>query len=149
MHRGSGSVGIRVVAPAREDPLAEGNAGSVALSLGRPPWTLLVLGDLDGAALSRTIESGAIGPTSALILAHHGSRRGTTEALLGQVVPDLALVSCGWRNRFGHPHPEALKPLSTLGVPLWRTDHHGNIRLRATGRGWSVTVNPRTSPGTR
>ena len=149
VHHGVAVPGIRVVAPAREGPVAHGNAGSIALILGYPPSTLLAPGDLDGDALTRAIESGVIEPATALVLPHHGSRLGTTSRLLERVAPTIAIASCGWRNRFGHPHRESLDNLNRVKVPLWRTDHHGTLTLTAGDAGWAVSISPRSSRGTR
>jgi len=134
--RGDLVAGIRVHAPARVGGTGAGNAGSVVVTLGRDPWTLFVPGDLDGAPLEQLLGNASIPPAQAVILAHHGSRRGTPERLLERLRPRLALVSCGWRNRFRHPHREIVERLHIRRIPLWRTDHHGTIRLRAGPDRW-------------
>lgn len=134
--RGDRVAGIRVHAPARESRVLRDNAGSVVVTLGHDPWTLFVPGDLDGAPLEQLLDDTSIPPARALVLAHHGSRRGTPEQLVERLRPRLALVSCGWRNRFGHPHRETLERLRLHRIPLWRTDHHGTIRLTAGPNGW-------------
>ena len=40
---------------------------------------------------------------------HHGSNYATGEALLQQLQPQAVVISCGIRNRYGHPHPSMLK----------------------------------------
>src|SRR6185369_1121025 len=47
---------------------------------------------------------------------HHGSRTSTSEALLQAVGPAWATLSCGVRNRFGHPHAAAVERLEHDGV---------------------------------
>ena len=136
--RGDLVAGVRVHAPARDGGSVGDNAGSIVVTLGHDPWTLFVPGDLDGAPLERLLEGGSIPRARAVVLAHHGSRRGTSESLVERVRPCLALVSCGWRNRFRHPHRETVARLSSSEVPLWRTDHHGTIRLLAGPTGWRV-----------
>ena len=147
--RGAGTRGMRVVSPSRDGPDPSNNAGSLALVLGVAPWTVFVPGDLDGRGLERALDGAWVEPVGALVLAHHGSRRGTPERLLERLRPRIALASCGRNNRFGHPHPATLKRLGAHRIPLSRTDHVGTIRLGAHGSGWVERVNPRTSPGTR
>ena len=134
--RGDLVAGIRVHAPERRAAAGEDNAGSVVVTLGHDPWTLFVPGDLDGAPLERLLEDTSIPRARAMVLAHHGSRRGTPPRLIERLRPRLALVSCGWRNRFRHPHREIVERLHVRGIPLWRTDHHGTIRLRAGPNNW-------------
>jgi competence protein ComEC len=69
-----------------------------------------------------------------LKVAHHGSRSSTTAAFLDAVAPRLALISCGRRNFFGHPHPEVLRTLAERRVRLFRTDRDGTLMLTAESR---------------
>jgi competence protein ComEC len=135
--RGDRAPGIRILGPSRENLLKD-NAASLVLTLGIEPWSLFVPGDLDGAALQRFLSKSPPGEAGAIVLAHHGSRHGTPAALLNAVRPDSALVSCGWKNRFGHPHRETIERLDRREVPLWRTDHHGTITLTAGPGGWRI-----------
>ncbi|NIM02288.1 MAG: MBL fold metallo-hydrolase [Acidobacteria bacterium] len=136
--RGDAEDGLRVLAPGRHRGGRDGNARSLVLTLGVDPWTLFVPGDLDGAPLERFLATESVPAAGALVLAHHGSRRGTPDGLLDRLRPHVAVVSCGRRNRFGHPDPLTVRRLSERGVPLWRTDHHGTIRLEAQPQGWVV-----------
>ena len=43
----------------------------------------------------------------ALLVPHHGSRSSSTPAFVAAVSPAVALVSVGWRNRFGQPSPSS------------------------------------------
>jgi competence protein ComEC len=70
-----------------------------------------------------------------LKVGHHGSRTSTSRALLAASTPELAVVSSGRGNRFGHPHPGVLGRLSRSGVPVWRTDRRGGLRVRASSNG--------------
>lgn len=74
---------------------------------------------------------------SVLKLAHHGSRNGTDAAWLKAVSPELAVVSVGAGNVFGHPHPETIALLKRLKIPLLRTDERGTIVLTSDGATWS------------
>jgi competence protein ComEC len=62
-----------------------------------------------------------------LKVAHHGSRSSTDAALLDQVRPRLAVISCGRRNVFGHPHPDVLSTLRDRRIRTLRTDTSGTI----------------------
>jgi competence protein ComEC len=69
---------------------------------------------------------------------HHGSRTATSELYLRTVRPALVVLSCGRRNRYGHPHAETLARLRAAGVRVARTDLDGTVVLRVEegGRGW-------------
>lgn len=75
-----------------------------------------------------------------LKIGHHGSRTSTSSAFLETVAPDLAVVSVGSRNLYGHPHPDVLARIRAAGVGrLWRTDRHGSlcVEVEPDGR-WRV-----------
>ncbi len=62
-----------------------------------------------------------------LKVAHHGSRTSTSQTLLDQVAPRVAVISCGRHNLFGHPHPDVLEALQERAVRIWRTDRDGSV----------------------
>ncbi len=63
-------------------------------------------------------------------LPHHGSRTGVYPPLILRLNPRLGVISVGESNVFGHPHAEALSVFNSLGIPLWRTDMDGSLKLR-------------------
>lgn len=75
-----------------------------------------------------------------LKVGHHGSRTSTSREFLDAVAPDVAVVSVGARNLYGHPHPDVLARIRSVGVGrLWRTDRHGSlcVEVEPDGR-WRV-----------
>ena len=71
---------------------------------------------------------------------HHGSRTSTGEALLTAVAPSWATLSCGVRNRFGHPHVPALLRLAEHGVRAVRLDRAGSFEWTTDGRRMDTRV---------
>jgi beta-lactamase superfamily II metal-dependent hydrolase len=65
-----------------------------------------------------------------LKVGHHGSRTATSDDFLRAVQPELAVISCGVRNRYRHPAPETLDRLAARGVPVARTDLEGTVIVR-------------------
>jgi len=66
----------------------------------------------------------------ALLVPHHGSRSSSTPAFVAAVSPAVALVSVGWRNRFGQPSPVVLARYRASGAEILRTDLLGAVRVR-------------------
>jgi competence protein ComEC len=64
---------------------------------------------------------------------HHGSRTSSTPALVDAVRPSLAVISCGVRNRFGHPSAGTLGTLEAAGVRVKRTDRDGAVVVKTNG----------------
>jgi competence protein ComEC len=70
-----------------------------------------------------------------LVVPHHGSRYSSDPAFIAALQPTLALVSAGWHNRFGHPHPWVLQRYRAAGVPLMNTAARGAIQIDAPADG--------------
>jgi competence protein ComEC len=81
------------------------------------------------------------GHVDLLKLAHHGSEDAGLADLLDRTRPDLAVISVGAGNPYGHPAPDTLATLAAHGVPVLRTDRDGAIAIEA-GEG-GVTVSTR------
>jgi len=62
-------------------------------------------------------------------LGHHGSKSSNDFQFIRAINPKIALVSAKKYNHFGHPHPDVLKRLEALEIPLLRTDTEGLIVL--------------------
>ncbi len=70
-----------------------------------------------------------------LKVAHHGSDTSTTPEFLAVVSPQVAVISCGADNKFGHPSDEVVSRLGQkLGREnIYRTDQHGTIEFTTDG----------------
>lgn len=71
-----------------------------------------------------------------LKLGHHGSRTSTTAALLKVATPELALVSAGKNNSYGHPHKEVLTLLKQFNVPYISTQIDSTVTFETDGTKW-------------
>jgi len=74
-----------------------------------------------------------------LKVGHHGSRTSSSPAFLAAVAPQVAVVSVGTRNRFGHPHPRTLAALDAARIRVLRTDREGAVVVTTDGRSLEVT----------
>lgn len=64
------------------------------------------------------------------ILGHHGSRTSTSLELLGSLPKVEMAISSARFKRYGHPHPEVVRDLHRLRIPLLRTEEWGTIHIR-------------------
>jgi len=71
---------------------------------------------------------------------HHGSRTSTSDALLDAVKPEWATMSCGVRNRFGHPHAPAVERLAAHEVRAVRLDRSGSFEWTTDGEHMSARL---------
>lgn len=69
-----------------------------------------------------------------LKLGHHGSRTASSELWLEAVQPDIAIISAGLHNRYGHPHQETLDRLAALHIPFLATYQLGTIVFQTDGK---------------
>ena len=126
-----GGARVRVLhppAPDWERPRIR-NDDSVVLEVVYGDVALLLTGDIS-AEVERQITP-LLTPARRRVLkvAHHGSRTSTSQALLDAWRPEIALISAGRGNTFGHPAPEVLRRLEASGTRIYRTDLHGQITV--------------------
>ena len=102
---------------------------------------MLFTGDIESVAEERLVRRGAPVRCTVLKVAHHGSKTSTSPLLLNAVRPQIAALSCGRYNSFGHPAPQTLRRLSERRVSVFRTDVHGAIEIFSDGRAcWIQTM---------
>ena len=83
---------------------------------------------------------GVTGDIDLLKVPHHGSRYTTDEEFLTLTRPEIALISCGRNNSYGHPHTETLRRLSDAGSTTLITARDGAITVRVSRGGRRVAV---------
>ena len=84
------------------------------------------------------LDSGQPLNSVVLKVPHHGGESSLTLPFRQAVNPEVAVISVGADNRFGHPGESTLRKLAE--IPTYRTDHHGNIQLITDGeRYWVLT----------
>jgi competence protein ComEC len=69
-----------------------------------------------------------------LKVGHHGSSTSSSDAFLAAVDPDVAVISVGAGNKYGHPSGDVLRALARVGAEVLRTDEAGTIVVRSDGR---------------
>ena len=74
-------------------------------------------------------QSGSVGHVDLLKVSHHGSRFSSDSMFLETLSPDIAVVSCAKKNRYGHPADEAVKRLNEGTGRVYYTMNSGRIRL--------------------
>jgi competence protein ComEC len=69
-----------------------------------------------------------------LKVGHQGSKNSTMPQFLSAVDPQIAVISAGEENPYGHPSPELLQRLEQSGVRILRTDRDGAVQVVTNGR---------------
>jgi competence protein ComEC len=94
--------------------------------------------------LARVIPAAGI---RVLKVPHHGSATSSSMRFLTALRPQLAIVSCGRGNHFGHPSPAVLARYREVGAAVYRTDQQGAITIDTDGQ--TVNVTPFVRPASR
>ena len=101
---------------------------------------ILLTGDASAEVERRLVAAYGLDDLTLLKVAHHGAAISTSEALLAEARPRVALVSVGRDNTYGHPAAEVLDRLAGYGSQVLRTDQQGTIEFSTDGaRYWVRT----------
>lgn len=113
---------------------ADSNEYSVVLHVISGELSVLLTGDVEGEGekkLTETLARNGIEKVTVLKVAHHGSRYSTSEKFVGELDIGLAVISCGEKNIYGHPHEETLSRLKACGAVILTTQECGVIRIES------------------
>lgn len=103
------------------------NESGIVARLVLPQYSALLTTDIPKSVERELVESGASLAVDILKVAHHGSKNSTALEFLRAVHPDIAVISSGEDNPYGHPHKETLAKLQQYGIQIRRTDREGTI----------------------
>jgi competence protein ComEC len=120
------------------------NANSVVARLDYGRVRVLFTGDAEGPTERWLIDAGADLRATVLKVAHHGSRTSSTAAFVDAVRPEVAVISVGGHNGFGHPAAETIDRLERAGARIYRTDLDGSITIETDGERLEVRAGRRS-----
>ena len=101
-------------------------------------FVALLTGDIENEIANQIAQKNLVKEVDYIKIPHHGSKNGLTRALLEVSRPQIAVISAGKNNSYGHPHQEILQMLADFGVEVFRTDKDGNIEVVSNGKEWFV-----------
>lgn len=110
------------------------NDASIVMLLSLPRVQVLALGDIGQSAQQRIMNQGAqarISEQQPLVLkiSHHGS----ADQSIGfhkLIDPEISIISVG-ENNYGHPDPQLIAQLKSIGSRVLRTDESGMIGIQS------------------
>lgn len=105
------------------------NNYSIVLRLALGSHSVLFMGDAEAEVEKDLLSANAYIVSEVLKVGHHGSNTSTTPAFLRKTRANLAIISYGKGNDYGHPHLETLDALNSQKVPFRTTADEGNIVL--------------------
>lgn len=96
----------------------------------------LLPADAEIAAQETLLQSGADLRCDVLQAPHHGSSGALCPAFLDAAKPQAAVISCGEKNDYGHPHRAVLRALKDRRIKIFRTDRQSDIVFRCYAEGY-------------
>ena len=111
------------------------NNSSIALMINAPDYSLFAGGDLEPE--TQALVAPALGKVDIYKVCHHGSAY-QDETFTRALDPDLAIISVGEGNSYGHPAPKTVASLVRLGAKVLRTDRDGAVAVTARSHRLSV-----------
>ena len=141
--------GVEVVArhPGRADWERQRvrNDDSLVLDLRWGDVSIVLTGDIGKAVEGDIAAVTAPARLRVVKVPHHGSLTSSTPAFVRALKPQIAVVSAGRANHFGHPVPEILDRYRAVGAEVFRTDQDGAVMVESDG----VSIAVRTFTGRR
>ena len=132
-----GEAKLKILAPS--DKMLSGNEAndySIVTKLTYGDTSFMFTGDAESDSEAEIL--GAFSKSelkcNVLKVGHHGSRTSSSQEFLDAVNPDIALISCGKNNDYGHPHDETMKKLNAMGINIFRTDEMGSVVIVSDGK---------------
>lgn len=123
-----GGVSFKVLSPFGGE-VGVGNESSVVVRLTYKNISMIFMGDAlkanEEKILNKTLKKDL--EADLIKIGHHGSRTSSSMVFLRAVSPAYAVISCGEKNPYGHPHAETLETLESLGAEVFRTDQDGTV----------------------
>lgn len=125
--------------PKKSFPFEGANNSSIVCKLIYRNFSILFTGDIEVEAehyicskYKKQLKS------TVLKVPHHGSRTSSSSQLIKYVSPEVAIIQCGRKNLFGHPHNETLSGYQRKKVDIYRTDKDGTIKIITDGYKYTV-----------
>jgi competence protein ComEC len=105
------------------------NDSSIIIKLISKDKSFLFCGDASKSVERELINNNIDIDSDILKISHHGSKNSTSEEFLKKVSPNLAIISVGEDNSYGHPSSEVLVLLEKYDIKFLRTDINGDIKI--------------------
>ena len=132
-----GKVTLDVLSPI-ERLSGDMNGDSIVLKVTFSKISFLLTGDLNINGEKRLIKAGYILKTDVLKVGHHGAEDANSEEFIDKVIPKIAVLSVGKKNRYGYPSNVVIERFKTRKIPLYRTDINGTIIIQTDGNTISI-----------
>lgn len=129
---------FNIIHPGKEVEEYGLNQVSITAYLKYDQVSFLFTGDIEETEESELRETEFNINSTILKVAHHGSKTSSSELFLEAVSPEVAIITVGENNRFGHPAPEVINRFQDKNIEVYRTDLNGDIVIKTDGKDYSI-----------
>lgn len=132
-----GDAECEIIAPCSEK-YSNTNNYSVGVIIRHGGNSFLLTGDAEASAEKEMLESGRLADIDVYKAGHHGSDTSSSDEFLDKASPEIAVISCGTGNSYGHPKQSTLDKFEERGIEVYRTDLSGSVKITSDGKELSV-----------
>lgn len=122
-----GELKLQTLWPEKEKLVENVNDNSVVLYGEYKEYDFILTADIGKEQEKFILENGFNRDIDMIKVGHHGSDTSTSQRFIELLRPELAIISCGLGNKFGHPDKEVIQRLKEGEVKILRTDIHGRV----------------------
>ncbi len=132
----AGEMEIDIINPVKEyeGQYKDVNDNSLVAIININGKTIGMMGDISSETEEKLISDKKVrevlSEIDVLKVAHHGSKYSTSEEFLTVTTPEVAVISCGEDNSYGHPHEETLKRLENIGSQVLIIPQSGTVTIK-------------------
>ena len=134
-----GSAEITVIAPVEYG--SDLNNNSIVLRVDYKGGSFIFQGDAELEEEESILSAGLNIDCDVIKIGHHGGSSSSNEMYLKKVTPEIAVISCGKNNEYGHPHENTLRRIKTYTDNIYRTDLLSDIVVTFDGKNYKVYYN--------
>ncbi len=129
------AIRLFVYGPDADNHHGDPNERSLVMELVYGETEFMFMGDAGAEQEALLLENyDAMLNTDFLKVGHHGSRTGSSQQFLQMTTPDISAVSLAKRNKFNHPHPEAIRQLADINTKMVFTSLDGALQFQSDGK---------------
>ena len=148
---GSGSCTIKALSPFRNRINTHENSSfgmsgadlnnrSIITKLNCGSYSFLLTADAEMEALAQLNEFPDAHTARVVKVPHHGAKSSLHSEWINRLDAEVAVVSVGKYNRYGHPYPSVVEAYVQKDIPLYRTDRDGAVWINANLNSSKMTI---------
>lgn len=128
------NIDFEILSPVRGKKYDDTNEYSIVAKIVYKDTSFILMGDATMENEVDIINKVPDIDIDVLKLGHHGSSTSSSDYFITKTSPNIAIISCGKNNKYGHPHQEVMRVLKKHGVTPYRTDEMGDIVITSDGK---------------